>query len=385
MRDVLIAAVSRDRSDADVATLLRDADAEAVINLARRHRVASLLHDRLHSVTDQVPSPVTAQLRLDRLGARARQMQAYQTIATLRAAIGVPFLILKGPAVAVAWYRDPGLRMYVDVDVLVRRCDFRNALDALTSVGITHLLSSWNGLLANGMAEVPMLHQACTVDLHWHPIARARPRREIRLDERALFERARPITLGSMEMTTLDPEDTLLHLCINSGLDGGRRLHQLVDVDRVTASGRIDWNAFADRAREAGAHALCAAVLQRCQDLLHTPLPSGLLGGLAPYPGWLFANALAHRRRRSDRRLVNGIASGLLLASGRATRTATMRNLAQAARGTARDRTRRLLPPRGDGSPHAHSEDEDVRSRERYLAWVDQPRCTSNVRNVPRW
>jgi hypothetical protein len=370
VRELLLAAVSLERSDADVANLLKDVDPDALIKLARHHRVASLLHDRLGSIHDVGPSPLAAQLRLEYLSARASQLHVYRTIATLREAINIPFLILKGPALAAAWYEDPSLRMYVDLDVLVRRSDFRKSLDALTSAGFTHLLPSWDGLFARGMAEVPMNHKACTVDLHWHLIARAQPRREIHLDERALFERARPITLGSVEVNTLGCEDTLLHLCINCGLDGGRRLQQLVDVDRVTRSGRIDWSAFTDRGREAQAHALCAAVLQRCHDMLGTPLPRGLLRRLAPYPGWLYANALINRRRRSDRRLTNGITSGLLLASGRAKPTTTTRSLMRAVHEASRDRVRMLVPRRG-GPFGVPSDDEDARSREQYLAWVE--------------
>jgi hypothetical protein len=377
VRELLLAAVSLEQSDADVATLLKDVDPDALIRLARRHRVASLLHDRLSGIGDQVPSSLAAELRLEYLGARASQLHVYRTMAKLREAINVPFLILKGPALAVAWYHDPSLRMYVDVDVLVRRCDFGATLDTLTSAGFMHLLSNWDDLLARGMAEVPLNHQACTVDLHWHLIARADPRREIRLDERALFERAHPITLGSVEVTTLDREDTLLHLCINCGLDGGRRLQQLVDVDRVTRSGRIDWSAFTDRAGQAQAHVLCAAVLQRCHDLLGTPLPPGLLRRLAPYPGWLHANALINRRRRSDRRLANGIASGLLLASGRAKPITTTRSLMRAVHEASRDRVRKLVPRRGGGPFGVPSDHEDARSRERYLEWVEDDTARS--------
>ena len=50
-------------------------------------------------------------------------------------------------------------------------------------------------------------------------------------------------------MATLDAEDTLLHLCINGGLDGAAALIRIVDIDVVARSGRVDWTQFADRAR----------------------------------------------------------------------------------------------------------------------------------------
>jgi hypothetical protein len=357
-----------------VAHLLEHADLRAVVNLARRHRVAALLHDRLQDLDGTASSTLTAQLRYDHLEARARQLQAHATIARLRSALAVPFLIVKGAALAQRWYDDPSLRTYVDVDVLVRHTDFRKASEALISAGFTHLLPSWNGLLARGMAEVPLQHGSCTVDLHWHLIARQDPRREIELHEDAIFDRADALTLGSVDVATLDCEDTLLHLCIHSGLDGGRRLHQLVDVDRVIRSGRINWEVFTARAYETKAHALCAAIAQRCHELIGTPLQQGLLTQLQPFHGWTYANAIVNRYRRHDRRLFSGIASGILVAAGRATLAATIVNVTRAAREATHDRVMQVRMRRErrgieGASSNGH---EDRHSRERYLAWVDE-------------
>jgi hypothetical protein len=373
----LLAAVNVDRSDTDVLRLLDGIDAQAVIRLARRHRVATLLHERLRNPGDRDPSGLAAELRFDHLDAHARQLQAYETIVQLRRAITCPFLIIKGAAVAEQWYREPGVRTYVDVDVLVRRTDFRDVTLALIKAGFAHLLPNWDSLLSRGMAEVPMRHRACTVDLHWHLIARERPRHEILLSEAALFERARTITLGSVDVATLDREDTLLHLCINSGLDGGRRLLQLVDIDRVVRSGRVDWEVLADRAFQAGAQALCAAILQRCHHLIGTPLPAGLLAHLEPFRGWLRANTLINGHRRPDRRLFAGIASGILVASGRSTSTATIRSALTAAHEETRGRIARSRPFRPRTAIHSFQTDDgdDPRRRERYLrylTWVDE-------------
>lgn len=372
VRRLLLAAANPERRHSEVADLLEGTDPGAVVRLARRHRVAALLHDRLRNLDGATAPALAAQLRHDHLEARARQLQAHATIAKLRSALAVPFLIIKGPALAQRWYQDPGLRTYVDIDVLVRHANFRAASEALLSAGFTHLLPSWEGLLAQGMAEVPMSYQASMVDLHWHLIARQDPRRAIELHEDAMFDRAQRLTLGAVDVATLDCEDTLLHLCIHSGLDGGRRLYQLVDVDRVMRSGAIDWDVFLLRACETGAQALCAAIIQRCRDLIGTPVPAGLLTDLTPYRGWLLANRLIDRHRRSDARLASGIASGMLMAAGRTRLRATVRSAVREAWCAASDRAPHLRFPRSPGPSPWRDDRDDAVSRERYLAWVDE-------------
>ena len=64
------------------------------------------------------------------------------------------------------------------------------------------------------------------------------------------------------------PVDTLVHLCVNTGLDGGRRLRGLIDVDTVLQSGRIDVAELTARSHHTGTGRLCAAVLQRASTVL---------------------------------------------------------------------------------------------------------------------
>ena len=48
---------------------------------------------------------------------------------------GVPFLVLKGAALAHLVYGDPRLRPMRDVDLLIRKADAGRALDVLTRCG----------------------------------------------------------------------------------------------------------------------------------------------------------------------------------------------------------------------------------------------------------
>jgi hypothetical protein len=264
------------------------------------------------------------------LKAAALHLASCQTIAAISNAAEHQFLVVKGPVLGASGYGDPSLRRFSDIDVLVPRRDFGNVIDGLRVAGFVELSSNWEGFLDLRVAEIPLKHQPLTVDLHWDLVAIETTRRELTWAMAPLFGRVETVDLGgNVTVASLDAADTLLHLCINSGLDGARILVRLVDVDVVVRTGRVEWPEFAERARAASAGALCAAVLQRCNSTVGTPVPGELLAHLEPFRGWLRVNAFVDQRRRDGRRLTNGVASGALLASGRATRRATLGRLSR--------------------------------------------------------
>ena len=136
--------------------------------------------------------------------------------------------------------------------MLVHRYAFGNVFDGMVKAGFEELSANWDGFLDHEVSEIPLVR-----GLDGGPALGSRRhrggRRELTWQMAPLFERAERISLGSDEVATLDPADTLLHLCINGGLDGARTLLRLVDIDVVARSGRVDWMDFAKRARAARA------------------------------------------------------------------------------------------------------------------------------------
>jgi hypothetical protein len=319
----LLLALIDSRTTADRIIGLTDAaDYPALLAVAQAHRVLGVVHRRLVDAGVDLPRPWAARFQRYRSSAALAQLASYRTIAGIVDAVSLPLLVVKGPVLGAVWYGDPSVRRFSDVDVLVRRRDFPVVLDQLLAAGFAERSQNWRGFLDHEVAEIPLAHEAATVDLHWDLVAIGSIRREFVWDMESLFARAESVRLGPEHVLTLDPADTLLHLCVNGGLDGARMLSRLVDIDVVARGGRVDWAEFVDRARGAGTGALCGAVLQRTWSLIGTPLPPGLLADLEPFPGWLWLNAFVDRHRHS-RRFVYGVASGALLASGRATRRQT--------------------------------------------------------------
>ena len=98
-----------------------------------------------------------------------------------------------------------------------------------------------------------------------------------------------------------------------------------------------------------------------------------MLAELEPFRGWLRVNAFVDRRRRSGRRLTNGVASGALLASGRATRAATLGRFSRTVVSHSLSKLGRpgLTDPGGELDWQRASEHADPASdRQQYLRWV---------------
>jgi hypothetical protein len=344
-------------------------EADPLVRLAREHGLGPLVHQRLERFAHPLARQVVALLEEDRAVARARHLLTLRSLIEVVAALHRPFLVLKGPALAVGWYDDPGLRPYNDLDLLVRARDFSMALEALGAVGFAEVSRNWRGFLELGVAEVPLAKDATCVDLHWDPVALGSQRREVRVDVEDLFARASWRSIGPARVLTPDPTSTLLHLCVNSGLDGARRLLKVVDIDRVCRDPHLDWAAFVLAASAAGAHPLAHGVLRRAVVLLGSPVPTEVLAELSPFPGW---SVLTRPRLRPDTRLHRGVSGGLLLSSGRATIVRTAAAMRDGAWQALRERTVGAGPTLPGGALDWQREDPaGVSARGDYLAWVE--------------
>jgi hypothetical protein len=371
-RQVLALIDSRTPSDR-VVEIASSVDYPRLFEVARIHRVVGLIHQRLVDAGVDLPASAAARFQDERARAAMAQLSSYRTTAAVADAVGEPFLVVKGPVLGAAWYGDPSVRQFSDIDVLVRRRDFGGFLAQLLDAGFGEHSQNWRGFLDHEVAEIPLAHGHATIDLHWDLVALGTTRRELTWDMESLFDRAEAVQLSSETVSTLDPADTLLHLCVNGGLDGARTLLRLSDIDVVARSGRVDWTVFVDRARAARAGALCAGVLQRTSSVIGTPLPPGPLAELEPFRGWLRLNEFIDRRRRRGHRLADGVASGTLLASGRASRRQTMQRFMRKTGEFCLTKLGRPAPtdPGGDldwqrAPDHGRRDAE----RERYLRWV---------------
>jgi hypothetical protein len=122
---------------------------------------------------------------------------------------GIDAMLLKGAALTLLHYRDPGLRPMDDVDILVRTPDWRSSVEVVIGLGwrprmpVTprHAAVSHAMDFVNGPAQ--------RIDLHWHLLPDCCwPRAD---DE--FWGRASAHTLHGIPVFALDATDQLFHTC----------------------------------------------------------------------------------------------------------------------------------------------------------------------------
>lgn len=141
-----------------------------IVAAARFHGVAGYVHRMLKGGQAQDAGTLAALdgLRLGGLHTHLRALDDVPRLASAFGQAGVPWLVVKGPALAEL-HGAPDLRAYSDLDVLVPSAAFGDALAALESAGAAVLARNWWHRLDVLAGEVPLSMRSGTlVDLHWH-------------------------------------------------------------------------------------------------------------------------------------------------------------------------------------------------------------------------
>ena len=252
---------------------LASPDRARYLELVEAHRLQASLANALTRDGQPVPEELDELLVDDRY-VRLRIDQVLRDVSSaLNGVDGLAWVVCKGPTVARLMSRAE-LRTYNDLDLLVAADRLEDAIDALVAIGIEELNTNWDAYLRHGVGELPMLADDITIDLHWHLIALARQRRDIKLQPRSLLERRRTILVGTQRVPALDAEDQLLHLTTHCALSGAVRLDQLRDIAVAATKDVIDWPVLLERARAAGIGRLAAQALDRTNAVLGAEIPA---------------------------------------------------------------------------------------------------------------
>jgi len=255
----------------------------------------------LHGVEGWVRRAVDPDPDLDRAvhAALARHLRALGDLRLAGGALargGVPFLVVKGPALVATCYASPDLRSYVDLDLLVRPGDVGAAVRCLESAGCLLLDANWPLLTGAAVHELRLGTPAGgALDLHWSlgagPVAGDASPSVVRLMARSV-----EIDCGGLRVGTLGAQDTLLHVAVHAAAAGGHRLIWLADLRGALAralegstSGAV--LAVAD---EWQARPALALMLRRAERWLGLETPPELRRLVRPGP-WTALVAIADR------------------------------------------------------------------------------------------
>lgn len=204
---------------------------------------------------------------------------------------GVPAIVLKGPAVAAAFYRDPGLRPFTDLDLLVRREHRARAIDVVTTLGYAH--GSPGRTLAYELEHAPAANFApppgssLPIDLHWECVIHPGGRRATDITTDEIWSRAHVAPAWGATARTLAPEDLLVylaaHLAIHHVLTG--TLWQLDLALLLRRHGAtLDWEAVSERADRWRARTAVYFALRVVSERFGVAVPAVVMRRLWPGP-----------------------------------------------------------------------------------------------------
>jgi Uncharacterised nucleotidyltransferase len=364
-----------DPSTAPRSLHVEPAHAAELVAAAHYHRVDGYVLRAL--APGCAPDDVLATLGAEVSGSVARHMRSLADERRVRAAlepIGVGHLVVKGPVLAEHHHGGADLRSYRDLDLLVHGSDLRTAVAALTGLGWGLVDRNWEFLAEVLAGEVHLTSSLGTaVDLHWQLLFRASLRREIPVDADAMMARSRVVRVAGAPMRTLDPVDTVLHLCLHAAQSGGHRLIWLKDVERAIAVDQPDWDVLVQRARHYGLGPISALVLRRSRAALGADVPAAVLRDLSGSRSLSAAMAVADAVTPAERATSRGSPARLLAKSMRGSAAATRREIWSRVR-AAGPHTLRLLRRPGarpdQGADLLRGECDDTAGQELFLEAV---------------
>lgn len=260
-------------------------DWDRLWDLGHLHEVVPLLAETLPAASgDAVPSEWLARALKRRhvtLNTNARLGEALHSILRGMAAAGLPAMPVKGLVIAEGIYGSLAARPCADLDVLVQPEDMPTAREVLRDLGFVQREVPGYKALVHEFHDPAWGRGAgrehIRVELHWALWADS----DRRLGTDGLWERSVAGLLLDQPVRTLSPEDTLLHLSIHR-TRSALRLRWVADVAELLRrhGERLDWSAYLERARVAGARTSSWVVLALARDLFDAPVPAGILEAL---------------------------------------------------------------------------------------------------------
>ena len=222
------------------------------------------------------------------------QMQLSQTRELLKEfrREGIPVMLLKGAALALAYYADCGLRPFEDIDLLVPTAQAQPAFALLRRMGFLpchfpgrEITREYAGIFH---AVVMVNERGLVVDLHWHLLFEC-----LSSDADADFwGAAERVDKESDPLYVLSPTDQLFHACVHG------YKHQVVswehippirwvaDALTVMAAGgaRIDYRRLGCLAREFHLGLVLKLTIDYLLDRWGAPLPESFVQEMADCP-----------------------------------------------------------------------------------------------------
>lgn len=227
----------------------RVTDWDAVFTLSARQRLLPLVYKNIRTyLADRAPESCLARFKAAYLANTGKNLTyvafLLRTIDLLEQH-DIRVLPFKGPALAQDVYGDAALRVFVDLDLLIRRDDALKAWRILRDNGYQPELNLEDEqkkkyVAAEDDQSFVLADKAINIELHWELSGRylSSP-----LTFEAIAAEMEPLVLGDRDVLKLKREFLLLYLCVHGCKDGWNSLEQVYLIaEIIRQSSAFDWS-----------------------------------------------------------------------------------------------------------------------------------------------
>jgi hypothetical protein len=264
-----------------LALVERGVDWNRFLALANRNSVAPMVGARLSvegvaNLPPHVARALGLSYRVNALRCNHRAGCAAEIVDSF-AASGVPAIAIKGPALAIAAYGDVAMRVFGDLDFMVRLSDLPRAAKALEQVGYSSATYR-AGVVESGFfpdVTLDFSREDSVVDLHWRLSPGHFP---FAPEGEQVWDRTVEIELLGRRIRVLGPVDTILFQACHGCKHGWMTLAQVCDFARVLATAEpISWSSVLDDARRTRSLMMLLLGVDLADSLALCEVPAELL------------------------------------------------------------------------------------------------------------
>jgi Uncharacterised nucleotidyltransferase len=282
-----------------IATLARAVTHwDKFLTLAREHRILPLACTRLTAAGAFMPSPIEEKLRdawqrnVFHCTANTAELTAILQAFERENIRAMPF---KGIVLAAAVYNDVAARNAGDIDILVRLDDLLRATAILLSRGfdlLTPVREDGSPALTNSHEyHFERESDGMVVELRWR-LELTEPRYRRNVGMKWLWPHRQTIRVAGVSLPNMDPETSLLVLCMHGSKHTWSRLVWISDVAHLLATfPSLDWSRVSRDARKLGLRRALALGVLLAHRVCSASVPPAML---RRFQNDTTANQLAH-------------------------------------------------------------------------------------------
>lgn len=310
-----LAAVGLRQDDAEADVAISDDNWPMVLAKLYDQRLTGLAVAAAEGGSLSLSSEQTEDLLSSHRDAMLQALALERHLVTLSAALeeaAVDMVLLKGPALAHTVYPDPSWRPFADLDLMVKRRDWRQACEVLTSRGLRRGLPEPRAGFDErfGKAAEFIGGDGLMVDLHRTLVVGPFG---LWVDPDELFEKKVPLRVGGRRIFRFDDTNLLIHACMHASLGWWPPLLMPVrDVVQVASFANVDWEVLEDRSQRWKLIAVVRHAFETAVETLGVALPGDTRVLTAVQPRRLERRAL--QAYITERRGRGGTALSLLRA-----------------------------------------------------------------------